>query len=303
VVQNHSRDLEGQKGSLLLSIGLNFVFAVIELGAGLVANSLALLSSSIHDFSDAGALALSYLALRLAQRKPSGKRTFGFRKVRILVAFVNALILIGLTVLVLRSAVGRLAHPQPVRSPILIVVAIGALLVNGAAVLSLRRHRKSLSLRAAMWHLLDDALGGLAVLAGGVIIRLTGWNVVDPILSILLGVYLIYGAWTVFRDAFRVLIDSTPADIAFDQVSDFIRGFDPSIQGIHDLHIWSIGEGEVALMTHIVVHDGAVGSFRPLLSRLECALHDKFDITHVTLELECEECKSGDNVCMPEAGR
>lgn len=297
MAHSHGHDIPGQKRSLLLSIGLNLGFAAVEAVGGFVANSLALLSTGLHDFSDAAALALSYLGLRLAQQKPSARRTFGFRKVRIVVAFANALVLMALTVLVVRSAIVRLAHPEPVRGVILIAVAIGSMLVNGTAVLSLRRHRESLSIRAAMWHLLDDVLGSVAVLASGLVIRFTGWTLIDPILSILLGCFLILGVWRVFRDAFRILIDSTPEDIEFDEVTAFIRGFDASILDLHDLHIWTIGEGEHALMCHLVVADDKVSAFYPVLNRLECALHDKFGLTHVTLELECTECKSGANVC------
>ena len=297
MAHNHGHDIPGQKRSLLLSIGLNLGFALLETVGGFIANSLALLSTGLHDFSDAAALALSYLGLHLAQQKPSARRTFGFRKVRILVAFVNALVLMALTVLVVRSAIVRLAHPEPVRGTILIAIAIGSMLVNGTAVLSLRRHRESLSIRAAMWHLLDDVLGSVAVLVSGIIIRFTGWTLVDPILSILLGCFLIFGVWRVFRDAFRILIDATPENVEFDEVTAFIRQFDASILDLHDLHIWTIGEGEHALMCHLVVADDKVSAFYPVLNRLECALRERFKLTHVTLELECTECKSGANVC------
>src|SRR5512137_300164 len=137
MAHDHGHDIPGQKRSLLLSIGLNLGFAALEAVGGFIANSLALLSTGLHDFSDAAALALSYLGLRLAQQKPSARRTFGFRKVRIVVAFVNALVLMALTVLVVRSAILRLAHPEPVRGIVLIVIAAGSMLVNGTAVLSL----------------------------------------------------------------------------------------------------------------------------------------------------------------------
>ena len=290
---------DGQKSSLLLSIGLNFGFAIIEFIAGLYANSLALLSDSVHDLSDAAALGLSYLGVRLSERHPTERRTFGFKKVRILTAFINALVLIGLTAFIIRSAVLRLLHPETVKGTVLVYLSIVGIIVNGLAVLLLRRHKKSLNIRAAMWHLLEDFLGWIAVLVGGIVMYFTHWYVIDPILSILLGVFVIYGAYTVFRDATRILIDSTPHDIDFADVAAFVRAFDPVIKDLHDLHVWTLGEGERALMCHVVVHDAAVSSFHPILARLECALHQQFEITHVTIELECENCKSGDNVCLP----
>jgi cobalt-zinc-cadmium efflux system protein len=178
-------------------------------------------------------------------------------------------------------------------------VAIAGLVVNGAAVLLLRRDRQSLNIRAAMLHLLEDFLGWIAVLIGGIVIRLTNWYWIDPVLSLLVSAFVIWGAWSVFRESTRILIDSTPHDLDFNAVRQFMVAFDPEIADVHDLHIWTLGEGERALMAHLVVADGPVSSFHPLLARLECALHDRFALSHVTLELECDTCKSGDNVCVP----
>jgi cobalt-zinc-cadmium efflux system protein len=293
---DHSHARQGR--SLVVSICLNLGFAVAELIFGLLANSLALVANSIHDFSDAVALTLSYFGFRLSERAPNRRRTFGYRKVRILTAFLNAGVLVALSVLVIRSAILRIAKPEPVQAPTLILMAIVGLVVNGGAVLLLRRDRESLVIRAAMWHLLDDFLGFIAVLVGGVVIRFTGWYAIDPILSIGVSGLVIWGAWSVFRESASILIDSTPHDVSFDTVRRFILDFAPEITGIHDLHIWTIGEGERALMAHLVVKDASVSSFHPLLSSLERALTEKFEISHVTLELEGGECKSGDNVCL-----
>jgi len=292
----HSHARQGR--SLLVSIALNLGFSAAELVFGLVANSLVLVADALHDASDAVALGLSYFGLRMSVRAPNRRRTFGYRKVRILTAFLNAVVLVGLTALILRAAILRLLHPEPVRSPILIVMAVVGLVVNGAAVLLLRRDRQSLNIRAAMWHLLEDFFGWAAVLVGGVLIQFTNWYVIDPLLSIAVSGSVLYGAYSVFRESASILIDSTPHDLSFDVVRSFIIGFDPAITGIHDLHIWTLGEGERALMAHLVVADGPVSSFHPMLARLECALAESFGLSHVTLELECGECKSGENVCL-----
>jgi len=291
---NHTR----QGRSLVASICLNIGFAVAELVFGLLANSLALVANSIHDASDAVALTLSYLGFRLSERAPNTRRTFGYRKVRILTALLNAGVLAALSMLVIRSAIIRITRPEPVQAPTLVFISVVGLIVNGVAVLLLRRDRESLVIRAAMWHLLDDFLGFIAVLIGGLVIRFTGWYVVDPILSLAVSVLVIRGAYSVFRESASILIDSTPHDISFDTVRRFILGFAPEITGIHDLHIWALGEGERALMAHLKVKDADVSSFYPMLSRLECALRDNFGLNHVTLELECDACKSGDNVCL-----
>ena len=295
---SHHHDHGRQGRSLLVSIALNLGFAVAELVFGLIANSLVLVADALHDAGDAVALALSYFGLRLSHRAPNRRRTFGYKKVRILTAFLNAVILIGLTALVVRAAILRIIAPEPVHSPILIVMAVVGLAVNGAAVLLLRRDRQSLNIRAAMWHLLEDFFGWVAVLAGGIVIRFTGWYVIDPILSLVVSAFVLWGAWSIFRESTSILIDSTPKDLSFDAVRAFILGFDAQITGVHDLHIWTLGEEERALMAHLVVPDRELSSFYPMLARLECELGARFRIDHVTLELECDRCKSGDNVCL-----
>uniref|UniRef100_A0A7C1NAW1 Cation transporter n=1 Tax=candidate division WOR-3 bacterium TaxID=2052148 RepID=A0A7C1NAW1_UNCW3 len=294
-VHEHSRR---QGRSLLLSILLNLGFALLELFAGLFANSLVLVAGALHDAGDAVALVLSWLGLRLSLLPPNRRRTFGYRKVRILVAFVNALALAVFTVLVVRAAIGRIVTPEPVKSPVLILAALVGIGVNGAAVLILRQERHSLNIRAAMWHLLDDLLGFVAVLLGGIVIRLTGWTVIDPVLSIAVGIMVLYGTWRVFREATSILIDSTPRDLNYEEVRRFITSFSPAIRDLHDLHIWTLGEGERALMAHLVVADGTVSSFQSLLAQLDCALRDRFNIQHITFELECDACKSGAGVCL-----
>ena len=293
---HHAHSRQGR--SLLVSIALNLGFAVAELVFGLLANSLVLVADALHDASDAVALGLAYFGLRMSERAPNRRRTFGYRKVRILTAFLNAVVLVGLTAFILRAAVVRLLHPEPVKSPILVIMAVVGLVVNGAAVLLLRRDRESLNIRAAMLHLLEDFFGWVAVLVGGVLIGLTGWYVIDPLLSIAVGAFVLYGAYSVFRESASILIDSAPHDLSFDAVRSFILRFDPVISDIHDLHIWSLGEGERALMAHLVVTDGPVSSFHPMLARLERSLAENFSLNHVTLELECGECKSGENVCV-----
>jgi len=287
-----------QGRSLLVSICLNVIFAVAELVAGLFANSLVLVADSVHDFGDAVALGLSYFGLRISRRPPNTRRTFGYRKVRILTAFINALFLIGVTVLVVRSAITRILSPEPVRSPVLILMAVVGLVVNGLAVLLLRRDRQSLNIRAAMWHLLEDFLGWIAVLVGGIVMRLTGWYVIDPVLSLAISAFVLYGAWKVFRESASILIDSTPRDLDFEEVRRFILDSTPDVLGVHDLHIWTLGEDERALMAHLVVPDREVSSFYPMLAELESDLGRRFAIDHVTLELECDKCKSSGKVCL-----
>ncbi len=298
-MHNHQHDYHHQGRSLLLAVGLNLGFALAEVVSGFFANSLVLLAGALHDAGDAVALGLSYLGWRLSLLSPNPRRTFGYRKVRILVAFVNALGLGAFTVFVLRAAVLRIIQPEPVKSPVLMGMAVLGVVINGVGVGVLSRYRRSLNIRMAMWHLLDDLLGFIAVLVGGVLIQFTGWWIVDPLLSVGIAGLVLYGTWRVFRQSVSILIDSTPRDLSFDDVQGFIRDFSPVIQGVHDLHIWTMGEGERALMAHLVVDDAPVSSYHSLLAQLECSLKERFGITHVTLELECGGCKSGANVCLP----
>jgi cobalt-zinc-cadmium efflux system protein len=295
-VDNHRSN--GQGKSLLIALGLNLLFAGAEAVIGFFANSLVLLASALHDAGDAVALAISYLGWRLALLPPNQRRTFGYRKVRILVAFVNALGLVVFTVFVLRAAVLRLLNPEPVTGSLLVVMAVLGIIVNGGAVGVLSRHRRSLNIRAALWHLLDDLLGFTSVLVGGVMIHFTGWYFIDPLLSIGVSGLVLFGIWRVFRQSVSILIDATPGDLKFQDVREFILNYSPVISGVHDLHIWTIGEEERALMAHLVVNDGRVSEFHPVLAGLDCALREKFKITHTTFELECGGCKSEEKVCL-----
>ena len=130
------------------------------------------------------------------------------------------------------------------------------------------------------------------------VIRFTGWYIIDPILSLAISAFVLYGAWSVFRESTSILIDSTPKNVDFNEVRKFILDCDPVVSGVHDLHIWTLGEGERALMAHLVVPDRPLSNFYPMLARLECDLGKKFSIDHVTLELECDKCKSGDTICL-----
>ncbi len=289
-------NLGRQKRSLIISLALNLVFALGQFIAGLYANSLTLISSSLHDFFDSLALTLAYIGLRVAQLNPNHKRTFGYKKIRILIAFLNAFVLAVLTVIVLRTAFLRIIHPEKVREDILWSVAIVGIIVNGIAIAQLYRDRTSISIRTAMLHLLDDFLGWIAVLAGGLILRFTHWYLIDPILAIIIAGYVIYGAYKILRESASILIDSTPKDLKFDDVRQFVLSF-KDILDLHDLHIWTLGEGERALMAHIVVSDNLISSYHKLLTELECGLKQRFQITHVTLELECDKCKSGEKIC------
>ncbi len=289
--------IKRQKINLILSIGLNLVFALAEFIAGFFANSLTLISDSLHDLSDSFALTLSYFGLRMAQLSPNQKRTFGYKKIRILTAFLNALVLAVLTVIVLRAAILRIINPEAVRSSVLLGMAIIGIIINGTAVFLLHRDHASLSIRASMLHLLEDFLGWIAILVGGLIIQFTKWYIIDPILSIGISAFVIYGAYKILRESTSILIDSTPKDLNFAEIQKFVLNYNNKIIDLHDLHIWTIGEGERALMAHIVVNDNLISSYYSLLKDLECALIKNFQITHVTLELECDQCKSGENIC------
>lgn len=295
MTHNHF-NYRNQKKKILLTFALNLLFATGELIIGLFANSLTLLSSSVHDFSDAASLILSFIGVRYAEKKPDKRKTFGYKKIQIVTAFVNALFLVGLSILIFREAILRFITPQHVESSLLIWVAVGSIVINGAAVLILRRDRKNLNIRSAMLHLLDDFFAGIAILIGGLVIRYTGYYAVDSILSFLICGLLIWGSYGVIRESLDILLDSVPREIKFSAVHDFIKSYSDEILDVHDLHIWAIGDNETALSAHVSVNDKNISLYRPMLSELEENLRTKFNITHVTIELESLKCKSGE-VC------
>lgn len=288
---SHHHGEIGAEEHIRFGLILNLAFAVTEVLIGVLSNSIAILSDAVHDFSDSGSLLISYFAARISKRKADASRTFGYRRASVLAALLNASALLAVTVFVVYHAVMRLVRPVEIKSGYMFLVAGLSILVNGAAVLRMRRDRKSdINLEGAFWHLLEDALGGVAILIGGAIIYFTGWMWVDPVLSLVLSVFIIRGAYGVVLKAVHILLEGTPQDIDLAEVEAALLE-DPNVEAVHHLHIWMLDTNHYNMSVHVVLKGTAVPQdlYRNLSEKVK-----RFKVTHLTVQPEY-----GHGQCLP----
>lgn len=280
----------GTEDHIRFGIFLNLSFAFLELALGFVANSMAILSDAIHDFVDSGSLFLSLLAARQANRRADVKRSFGYRRFSVLAALFNSGLLIAGALVIIYHAAVRLFSPPEVRSSYLLVVAGLSIVFNGAAVLCLRKEGgEDINLQAAAWHLLEDALGGIALLIGGAAIRLTGWAWIDSVLAIGLSVVVLRGTVRVFYTAVHILLEGTPTDVDPDDVQEALLSIS-GVADVHHLHVWALDTSHYNMSVHIVLEDE---DLEPELYRQVEETVRPFKITHVTVQAETQEGMCG----------
>ena len=271
---------------LLVSLGLNVLITAIEVVGGILANSLGLLSDAAHNLSDVVALALSYWALRLGRRLPTPRRTFAYKRAEILVALFNSAVLVAVSAYLIVEGIRRLADPQPVQGLTVMVVAAGGLVVNIVAALLVGSHHRDLNLRSAFLHLMGDAGVSLGVLLSGLFVYLWGWQYADPIVSILVSLWIGRQAFEIIRATVNVLMEGTPERLDLAAVERAMLEV-PGVEGVHDLHIWSISSSDLALSAHIEADDTAISEANAVLVSLKQMLWSEFGVGHVTFELEC----------------
>jgi cobalt-zinc-cadmium efflux system protein len=262
-------------------------YMVVEIVGGMLTNSVALLSDAGHMLTDVASLALALLAAWFATREATPQKSFGYHRLEIIAALLNGLALLALSAWIIYEAIGRIQHPPTVQGMGMLIVAVGGLVVNiiGAAWLH-QGHQHSLNIRAAFYHLLGDLLGSVAAVIAGVLILAAHWYLADPLLAIVIAALIIISAVGIVRDAVDVLLESTPVHIALDEVRAALAAL-PDVEGVHDLHVWTITSGMHSLSCHVVVTPEAF-----TVETLECIIAliaERFAITHQTIQLETSE--------------
>lgn len=288
---HHGGASAGNRRRLALTLGLAASYMLAEAVGGWLTGSLALLADAGHMLSDAAALGLSLFAMWIAQRPPTPTRTWGYHRTEILAALINGATLLALSVWVVVEALDRFRNPPAVDAPVMMAISVGGLAVNliGLRILSAGRD-ESLNVRGAWLHVLTDALGSVQAIAAGALIWAYGWHWADPAASILISLLVVYSAWHLLRETVGVLMEGTPSHIDLDDVRDTLARL-PGVAGVHDLHVWTITSGMVALSAHLVAETEA-GS-RDLLRAVRTSLHDRFGIHHATVQIEEEDCEVG----------
>jgi cobalt-zinc-cadmium efflux system protein len=270
--------------ALLVVLGLTLAFTVVEVVGGIFTDSLALLADAGHMVSDAFSIGLALVAVTLAQRPASPRRSFGFQRAEILAAFVNGIALVAVSAWIVWEAIQRLDDPPEVLGGWMLVVALAGLVVNAtSAAILMRSGRESLNVEAAFRHVIADLLGSAGVLVAAIVILLTGWELIDPLVSIAIAVLIVASAWGVLRDSTAILMEQTPLEIDADAVARAIVEI-PGVTSVHDLHVWRITSGFDALSAHVLV--GLGEDCHMLRREVERAIADRFGITHTTLQVD-----------------
>jgi cobalt-zinc-cadmium efflux system protein len=273
-----------------ISAGLTVCLVAAEVVAGLLANSLALLTDAAHNATDVVALVLSWYAVRLAQRPAHSGKTYGYHRAGILAALVNSTTLVVVALGVFYEAYRRVISPPEVRAGILISVAVVAFGINLATALLIRRGSEhDLSLRSVFVHLMGDVFSTLGAAVAGVAIAWSGWNGWDALAGVLIGVLILWNAWGILRETIHILLESTPEDIDPERMVRDMLAVD-GVRGVHDLHIWSITREMRTLSAHILVGEMTVRDSAALQIAVGTLLCDKYGIQHSTLQMECDGC-------------
>ncbi|MBV9266769.1 MAG: cation transporter [Acidobacteriaceae bacterium] len=298
----HHHHAHGAGWVLRASLTATLAFTAFEIGAGLRSHSLALLSDAGHNFTDALALLLAAIGLFLQGKPADQVKTFGYQRAGVIAAFLNAATLGLISLVIFWEAFARIRHPEPVNEQIMIWVAAGALVLNGAIMIALHRGQKSdINLRAAFIHMLGDALGAVAIIMGAIAIRYTGWAYIDPVLSIALGGLIIYTAWDIIRESLNILLEGLPRGLKLGEVTQAMSDIE-GVLDVHDLHIWSLGSSTHALSSHVLIEDMPPSASDRILKRINDVLCG-FGIHHTTIQFEHMPCVVCDTGCQVNAQR
>jgi cobalt-zinc-cadmium efflux system protein len=288
---------------LKITLVLVLVIMVAEVIGGILSNSLALLSDAGHMLTDALALGLSLFAMNLARRPATPTRTYGYHRAEIMAALVNGTTLVLVSVFIFYQAYHRFSALPAVKSPLMLAVAVIGLAANLISMFLLRRgSRKSINVRAAFWHIIGDTLSSVGVIIAGVIIYFTGWYIADPILAVVIGIVILWGAVRIVWESVDILLESVPAHVEMEKVTAAVKAV-PGVEDLHDIHIWTITSGIYALSAHLSIADQKVSQSCDVLTKVNRVLADDFNITHTTLQLECESCPTGLICNLPQANQ
>lgn len=279
----HDHAHSSHQGRLRWALVLTALFFVAEVVGGLYSNSLALLADAGHMFTDVGALSLSLFVAWFSRQPAAPEKTYGYLRWEILAALLNGAVLLLVSALIVWEAFGRLQTPEPLQGGVMLVVALGGLLVNAASAAILHPvHSHSLNARGAYLHVLGDLLGSVGTVAAALIIRWTGWIAADPIASIVVTLLVVRSAWRLVREAVNVLLEATPAHISLGRVREGLQEI-AGIESVHDLHVWTVTSGLVAMSAHAVVREPAEN--QKVLEAAVAAMK-RLGISHVTLQVE-----------------
>lgn len=285
-MHDHSHAHHDAGALLWLALLLTLGFAGVEAAAGWWAGSLALLGDAGHMVTDSAALGLAALAAWLARRPPSARHSYGLVRAEVVAALINGLFMLAIVAGIVSAAIRRLQAPQPVSGEVVSIVAAIGLALNVAVILLLSRGEENLNTRAALLHVLGDLLGSVAALLSGVVILLTRWTPIDPILSLLICVLIVFSSLRLLREALHVIMEGVPPQLSLPEVGRAMAAVE-GVQSVHDLHIWTLASGQIALSAHVVIAN--LVRWERIWHELGLMLHERFHVEHATLQPEPQQ--------------
>ncbi|MGM0566511.1 MAG: cation diffusion facilitator family transporter [Bacteroidota bacterium] len=283
--------------NLQISVWLNITIAIAEVVGGLLANSLSLLSDALHNLGDGLALLFAYVANRIGKKDATHQKTFGFKRMEILSAFINSMVLVGISVYLFVEAFKRFFNPQEVDGTVMLIVAVIGLLANVISVLILHKDSAhNLNIKAAYLHLIGDTLSSVAVIGGGLLIYFYELHWIDPLVTIIIGVYILKEAVSIVKETMDILMQGTPKSLSLTKVKKAIEKM-PGIKNIHHVHTWALNEQQFHFEAHVdLEEDIKVSESTKMQEEIENMLNEKFGIDHVTLQFEHDACGEKDFV-------
>jgi cobalt-zinc-cadmium efflux system protein len=291
VADNHSNINHPRQKNILISVVLNLLITVAEFIGGLLSNSLALLSDAAHNLSDTLALILAYVANRVSRRKPTLSKTFGYKRVEILAALFNATVLIAISIFLFWEAWQRFRNPEPIKENIMFIVATIGLLANLVSVYLLREDsRHNLNIKAAYLHLLGDTFSSVAVIGGSILIYYFDTIWVDPLLTVVIGIFIIKETYGILKETIDILMAASPKGIEIKAIQEKIEKLE-KVSNIHHIHVWSLTDTEIHFECHVDLCENlTVGESDVVRRKIEQLLTTQFGIHHVTIQMEYDAC-------------
>ena len=288
--KHHHHGINSTTGRLFITMALNFIITIIQIAGGIFSNSLALISDALHNFSDGISIIISYFAIRLKRRDNSHRHTFGLKRAEILAAVINASVLIVIYIFLLYEAVTRFLKPANVEPVSMSIVAAVGLLANIIGTLLLKRDSKeSINIRSSYMHLLSDSVSSVAVILGAAAIWMWQINWIDPLLTLLIGIYIVKESYSILGEAVHVLMEGTPPHIDVEKIQKAVEELN-GVDNIHHVHVWMVGENDIHLEAHVNIMDMKISESNEIRSKIETMMNEKFGIQHVTLQFECNQC-------------
>lgn len=292
--QHHNGTNHGNNSRNRLKIVLGIVVSIMlaEVIGGILSNSLALIGDAGHMLVDALALGLSLFAITIAARPATLSKTYGYHRVEIMAALANGVTLVLVAAYVFYEAWQRFFEPPEVHAPLMLGIASIGLAANLIGMFLLRGvSHHSLNIKGALWHIIGDTISSVGVITGGIIIAITGWGIVDPIIAVVIGCIILWGAVRLVRESVDILLEAVPSHLSVDEVVRTLKTV-PGVDEVHDVHIWTLTSDIHALSAHLIIQDQSVSGSSEIVNKVNGDLRRQFNITHTTLQLECERCAS-----------